>query len=260
MIGADEGVVDQAVEVQFFSILLHSTSLIRRENAMFIATALSSLNWGQVWLAPIVGVVLAALFLGRHNIYEALVEVVRLCATFLVEWVVEPLRRFFWRFWSIFEVWVMDRCLYRPLVSIKLLAGVEFSTFCYVVYGFVALIGIWLLVQRLPPKEVIFGWFFVDGRMRRSWVVVLLLATTIFTGAVAGTLGVRGQDRAAMLVSLFAILAGISLGIALLYYPDTRDFEDWALPEPVWELSKEHSVVTDESISARMRAGRHGRE
>ena len=201
---------------------------------------LRGLNWGQSWLAIPGGVVLGVAILARHELWNGLVEFIRLAVTVFIDWVIDPLRRYFWNVVQFFERWVMRTLLYDPLSKLGLMKHTTFETFCLVIYASVAMLFLWLLWHRIPS---LWGVFFARGRLRRSWVVALTLGSSVVLTGAAGTLYHNGYTRESVLVCTLSVVVLASFVHAMLTYPDTGDAADFAAAWPPADLGEKFRAL-----------------
>lgn len=212
-----------------------------------------TLNWAQAWMAIPGGLVLAVVIMARQKLWNGFVEVMRILFAALIDWCMDPLRRFFWAVVGRFERHVMRALLYNPLSALGLVDHVSFETFCIVVYACVSGLFLWLLWHRIPSLWPI---FFAQGRVRFVWVTIML---NIFMWAcigATGTLRRNGYAREAYMCGALSILAASAVVHAWFTYPSTGDGEDLVAILPNWWSNDDsfHSFVpTETRRSTRMK-------
>lgn len=184
---------------------------------------IANLNFKQVWLAPVIGLVLTIVIIARQRIYDAIVEVFRLGASFVVNWVIEPIRKYLWIVFEKFEYYIMRKLLFDPLVKIGLFKVEQYPFFCYLFYTMTTLAALWLLWTKLPPILPI---LWANGRVRRSWVLLSLSLMTTLCICASGTLWMRGYAMESYVLSAVACALVAFLVSAYFKYPNTNDWED----------------------------------
>jgi len=194
---------------------------------------IASFKWHQAPFAVPIGLCVAILIMGWKNLWNTAVEVLRIVAVFIVDYIIEPLRHYFSVVLDAFEYYALNLCIYSPLVRIGLLKDVEFLTFCRMLYVCIALAFLLLLWCKLPPISKI---LFSGGRLRKCWIKSLLI--TAFFVCLFGGLSVhmRGYALPCYVIEAFALAFFAAFFAVKHQYPSTNDGAElfgWlSLPAP----------------------------
>jgi hypothetical protein len=181
-------------------------------------------KWRQAPYAVPIGLCAAILVLGWQNWWHATVTVLRILSTAVVQWLIDPLRQYFYDFSVLFEHYLMRRCIYEPLVYIGLLSGVEFLTFARTVYWAVALWLVVVLIWRLPSYRVI---LFSGGHLRKFWIIMPLSVLTMCCAFGGMALHWHGYVEHCYVTESFALVMAVLLGLAERRWPATNDGADF---------------------------------
>lgn len=184
-----------------------------------------SLQWRQAPYAVPFGLCGAVLILGWENVWDATVTLLRIASVILIDYLLDPIRKYFHAFLSLIEYYCLRKVVYDPLVYIGLLKNVEFDVFVRVIYVCIIVWAVVLLIVRLPSwRRLLLS---SDGRLRKAWVTVpliLLSLVCLFGGATLYHSGYRLHS---------AIIESVTLGLLVLLvwlnarYPNTNDATDF---------------------------------
>lgn len=204
-----------------------------------------SFQWRQAPYAVPFGLCGAVLILGWENVWDATVTLLRIASIIAIDYLLDPIRKYFHAFLSLIEYYCLRKLIYEPLVYIGLLKGVEFDMFVRVIYVCIIVWAVVLLIVRLPSWRRLF--LASDGRLRKAWVtvpLVLLALVCLFGGATLYHSGYRMHS---------AIIESVTLGLLVLLvwlsvrYPNTddaTDFGNW------WA-----SITADSAVTHLLMAG-----
>lgn len=187
------------------------------------------INWTQSWMAVPVALLLPIVLLGHKRLWHAWVEAWNVFATVLVDWVVEPLRYYFWILVKKFETLVLHKLVFTPLVKITLLRDDQFDTFVCLFYSTLILALAFFLFHRMPPLLPI---VWSGGRVRHSVLLAVLYMLGTFSLLATASLYQRGSFMHAMVVLVAALFLLASAVYVYNTYPDTSDLADFKAAFP----------------------------